>query len=88
MEEDIVEAELLRDDGGNRYLAGIAIATIAVALAFLMVSVVFTEVADKTLAEDSIDYGIRVPVWERGGLDYITNMSNGSVMAFGSYEIF
>ena len=74
MEGDIVEAELLRDDGGNRYLAGIASATIAVAIAFLMVSVVFTEVADKALDEDRIDYGVRVPVWERGGLDYVTNM--------------
>ena len=42
MEDDVVEAELFRDDGGNRYLAGIASASVAVAIAFLMVSVVLT----------------------------------------------
>ncbi|NCF96993.1 MAG: CocE/NonD family hydrolase, partial [Euryarchaeota archaeon] len=87
MEDDVVEAELLRDNNQNRYLKGIASAIIAVSIAFLMVSVVFTDVADKSLATDSVDYGIRVPVWERGDLDYITNLSNGFVMEFGDYEI-
>ena len=87
MEDDVVEAELLRDYNQNRYLTGIAGAAIAVAIAFLMVSVVFTDVADKSLSTDSVDYGIRVPVWERGDLDYITNLSNGFVMEFGDYEI-
>jgi hypothetical protein len=77
MEDDVVEAELLRDNNQNRYLTGIASATIAVSIAFLMVSVVFTDVADKSLSTDSVDYGIRVPVWERGDLDYITWICNG-----------
>ena len=82
------EAELHRDDNENRLLTGIAGATIAVSIVFLMVSVVFTDIAEKTLNEDTIDYGVRVPVWQRGELDYITNLTNGFVMEFGDYEIF
>ncbi len=87
MEEDVFEAELLRDSNENRYLTGIASVTIAVAIAFLMVSIVFTEVADKSIVNESVDYGVRVPVWERGNLDYITNQSNGFVMEFGDLEV-
>jgi predicted acyl esterase len=88
MEDDVYEAELHRDDNENRLLTGIAGATIAVSIVFLMVSVVFTDIAEKTLNEDTIDYGVRVPVWQRGELDYITNLTNGFVMEFGDYEIF
>ena len=30
---------------------------------------------------------MRVPVWERGNLNYITDQDNGFVMEFGPYEL-
>ena len=60
-------------------LAGIPIssmvllATIAVAIVFLLLGVTLDELWINQTSPDSEDRGIRVPVWERGNLEYITN---------------
>ena len=41
----------------------------------------------KSDGASEIDRGVRVPVWERGGQDYITNLTNGFVLETGDYEV-
>ena len=85
MEEEIFDAELaqpVRDNVIHNSLLGM---TGAVALAFLFLAVAFGEIANEFAGID--DVGVRVPVWERGNLPYITDGDNGSVMEFGPYQV-
>ena len=53
--------------------------TIAVAIVFLFLGI--TQGCKTDCARN--DRGVRVPVWERGGQDYITNLTNGFVLETG-----
>ena len=83
MEEEVYDAELANTSRDTNILNGLAAATVAVAIVFLFLGISYAEVIKSDLNSDSEDRGIRVPVWERGNLDYITNQDNGSVMEFG-----
>lgn len=83
------EAELAVANRDSSILNGLAGATVAVSLAFLMLAITYGDLAGTKFSgvDDSEDYGVRVPVWERGYLDYITDQDNGFVMEFGEYEV-
>ena len=83
------EAELAVANRDSSILNGLAGATVAVSLAFLMLAIAYGDLAGTKFSgvDDSEDYGVRVPVWERGYLDYITDQDNGFVMEFGEYEV-
>ena len=51
---------------GNQHLNGLAGTTVAVAIVFLMLGISIGEIADNVSSESSEDYGVMVPVWERG----------------------
>ena len=87
MEEEVYDAELANTSRDTNILNGLAAATVAVAIVFLFLGISYAEVIKSDLNSDSEDRGIRVPVWERGNLDYITNQDNGSVMEFGKFEL-
>jgi hypothetical protein len=86
MEDEIYFAEYAEPNRDKSILNGLALATVAVSIVFLMLAVMFGDVIESTMKSSS-NTGVRVPVWERGNLDYITNMDNGFVMEFGEYEI-
>jgi len=85
----VFEAELAVANRDSSILNGLAGATVAVSLAFLMLAITYGDLAGTKFSgvDDSEDYGVRVPVWERGYLDYITDQDNGFVMEFGEYEV-
>ena len=87
MEEEIYHAELADVKRETNILNGLAGTTVAVAIVFLMLGISLGDIADKLSSESNEDYGVRVPVWERGNLNYITNQDNGYVMEFGPYEL-
>ena len=87
MEEDVYEAELASADDGKSILNELMGATIAVSIAFLMVAIVFGDAIDSELTNNEEESGVRVPVWDRGKLDYVTDLDNGFVMEFGEYEV-
>jgi len=87
MEEEVYHAELADAKRETTLLNGLATATFAVAIVFLMFGIMWGEVANSEYSSDAVDYGSRVPVWERGNLNYATNMDNGFVMEIGPYEL-
>ncbi len=88
MEEELYHAELADASRDSNLLNTLAGSTIIVAILFLMLGITFGEAVKSQYAPEQEDYGVRVPVWERGGLDYITNESNGYVLEKGSLKIF
>ena len=86
MEEEIYHAELADAKRETNILNGLAGTTIAVSLVFLMLGVTLDAVVDKSASEEE-DLGVRVPVWERGNLNYVTDQDNGYVMEFGPYDL-
>ena len=87
MEEEIYHAELADVKRETNILNGLAGTTVAVAIVFLMLGISLGEIAEKNSSESEEDYGLRVPVWERGSLNYITDQNNSSVLEFGPYEL-
>ncbi len=87
MEEEVYHAELAETKRETNILNGLAATTVAVAIVFLMLSISVGEIIENKSSESTEDYGVRVPVWERGALNYVTDQENGSVMEFGSYDI-
>ena len=88
MEEELYHAELADASRDSNLLNTLAASTIIVAIIFLFLGITFGEAVKSQYAPEEEDYGVRVPVWERGYLDYITNESNGYVLEKGSFEIF
>ena len=87
MEEEIYHAELADAKREANILNGLAGTTVAVAIVFLMLGVSLGEIADNVNSESGEENGVRVPVWERGNLNYITDQNYSYVMEFGPYEI-
>ena len=79
-------AELANASRDTKILNGVAGVTIAVAIVFLFLGITLGEVV-KSDEAPGMDRGVRVPVWERGGQDYITNLTNGFVLETGDYEV-
>ena len=73
MEEEVYHAELADVKRDSNLLNVVAGSTVAVAIVFLMPGIAFGEVTNSLNSSGEEDYGVRVPVWERGDLDYITN---------------
>ncbi len=86
MEEEVYHAELADAKRETNILNGLAGTTIAVSIVFLMLGVTLDAVVDKSASPEE-DLGMRVPVWERGNLNYVTDQDNGFVMEFGPYEL-
>lgn len=87
MEDEIYHAELADVKRETNILNGLAATTVAVAIVFLMLGISLGEIVGKSTSESEEDFGLRVPVWERGSLDYITDQNNSSVLEFGPYEL-
>ncbi|RAH15564.1 MAG: hypothetical protein CMB20_001485, partial [Methanobacteriota archaeon] len=87
MEEEVYHAELANPNRDSNILNGVAAATFAVTIVFLLVAVVFGDVVDKKMTEQEANVGVRVPVWERGSQNYITDGEFGEVLEFGEYKL-
>lgn len=87
MDEEIFVAELANPNRDKAILNSVAAATFAVAIVFLLMAIMFGDVIDKSMTSSTNNSSVRVPVWERGNLDYITDKDHGFVMEFGDYEI-
>ena len=87
MEEEVYHAELASPNRDSNILNGVAAATFAVTIVFLLVAVVFGDVVDKKMTEQEANVGVRVPVWERGSQNYITDGEFGEVLEFGEYKL-
>ena len=87
MEEEVYDAELADVSRDRTLLNALAGATIAVAIVFLMLGIAFGEFINSEYSSEDEKYGVRVPVWERGKLDYVTNQNWSYVMEEGDYEI-
>ena len=87
MEEEVYEAELASTNRDTNLLNGLAGATVAVAIVFLMLGIAYGEVANNLYSSEDDERGVRVPVWERGTLNYITDQDYGQVMEFGTYDV-
>ena len=70
MEEEVYHAELASPNRDSNILNGVAAATFAVTIVFLLVAVVFGDVVDKKMTEQDANVGVRVPVWERGSQNW------------------
>lgn len=88
MQEEVYHAELADVNRDSNLLNVVAGSTVAVAIVFLMLGIAFGEVISSLNSSGEEDYGVRVPVWDRGDLDYITNENWSYVMETGPYEIF
>ena len=88
MDEEVFEAELADASRDSSLLNGLAGATVAVSLAFLMIAITVGDSHGSLLNQENASSDeIRVPVWERGTLNYITDQENGFVMETGNYDI-
>ena len=87
MEDEIYHAELADTKRETNLLNGLAGATVAVAIVFLMLGIMLGEVVKNEFTSKEEDYGVRVPVWERGNLNYITDQDNGFVMELSLIHI-
>ena len=83
MEEDVYHAELAEVSRDSNLLNTVAGATLVVAIVFLMLGITIGEVINSKFSSADEDYGVRVPVWERGDLNYITNENWSYVMEKG-----
>ena len=86
MEDDIYEAEVATPNRDAKLLNGLAAMTIAFSIGFLMMSVLFNDSVTTLVKGVEDDVGVRVEIWERGSLDYITDDTNGYVLEFGEYS--
>ena len=86
MEDDIYEAEVATPNRDAKLLNGLAAMTIAFSIGFLMMSVLFNDSVTTLAKGVEDDVGVRVEIWERGSLDYITDDTNGYVLEFGEYS--
>ena len=72
-------AELANTSRDTNILNGVAGVTVAVAIVFLILGISIGEVIKSDGSSGSEDRGVRVPVWERGTQNYITNQTHGFV---------
>lgn len=84
-EEELIAKLLTEKRGFLENPRNIAYATFAVAVVFVFMSMIFSPFAENLVEENEDRSEVRVPVWERGNLDYITDMDFGYVMEFGEY---
>ena len=87
MEEEVYHAELADAKRDGNLLNGLVGTTIAVAIVFLILGINIGKVIESKSSASSEYDGIRVPVWERGNLNYVTDQDWGVVMEFGPYEL-
>ena len=87
-EEELIVGKLLTERNSIfSKPATIAYATFAFAVVFVLMSMIFSPFAENIDENDSTsNSSIRVPVWERGSLDYVTTGDNGYVMEEGTYQ--
>ena len=80
-------AELANTSRDTKILNGVAGVTVAVAIVFLILGISIGEVIKSGGSSGAEDRGVRVPVWERGSQNYITNLTHGFVLENGDYEV-
>ena len=87
-EEEVIVGKLLTEKNSIFSKPGtIAYATFAFAVVFVLMSMIFSPFADNIDdGDNTANSSIRVPVWERGSLDYLTTGDNGYVMEQGTYQ--
>ena len=64
----------------------LAVTSIVVVI-FMFLAGIYGETITNNLILEEPKSNVRVPVWERGSLDYVTDQDFGQVMEFGEYEI-
>ena len=87
-EEELIVGKLLTERNSIfSKPATIAYATFAFAVVFVLMSMIFSPFAENIDENDSTsNSSIRVEVWERSSLDYLTTGDNGYVMEQGTYK--
>ncbi|MAO69748.1 MAG: hypothetical protein CL983_01535 [Euryarchaeota archaeon] len=73
--------------GINQTLNKVLGATSVVVVIFIVIAAMHEKAIGNAILDNNNDTYVRVPVWERGDYDYITNEDYGYVMEFGEYEI-
>ena len=61
--------------------------TLAISLVFLFLSAVFGDAFVNLVADEEVEQGIRVPVWERYTLPYETDGDFGVALEVGPYDV-
>ena len=62
-------------------------ATSVMVVIFIVIAAIHGETISKNITENEDNSYVRVPVWERGNENYITNENYSYVMEFGEYEV-
>ena len=95
MADDAVLAELVEpdwksyqrhDSNPTREFNSILASTIALAIVFLFIAMTFEPIISEE-ADEKFSTDVRVPVWDRYLLNYVTNDNYSYVMEFGEYEL-
>ena len=73
--------------GINQTLNKVLGATSVLLVIFIVVAAMHEKAIGNAILDNNNDNYVRVPVWERGNYDYITNEDYGYVMEFGEYEV-
>ena len=87
-EEELIAKLLTEKRGFLENPRNIAYATFAVSVVFVFMSMIFSPFAENLTEENENRSEVRVPVWERGNLDYITEYNHSSKSHLLNFEIF
>ena len=86
--ESVVIATPVAEAAGiNQTLNKVLGATSVIVVIFIVIAATHGEAISNGIIENNDDSFVRVPVWERGNLDFITNENYSYVMEFGEYEV-
>ncbi|MAK04537.1 MAG: hypothetical protein CMA03_01450, partial [Euryarchaeota archaeon] len=86
--ESVVIATPVAETAGiNQTLNKVLGATSVIVVIFIVIAATHGEAISNGIIENNDDSFVRVPVWERGNFDFITNENYSYVMEFGEYEV-
>ena len=86
--ESVVIATPVAEAAGiNQTLNKVLGATSVIVVIFIVIAAIHGEAISNGIIENNDDSFVRVPVWERGNFDFITNENYSYVMEFGEYEV-
>ena len=87
--DDVIIAELTESSNSSatREFNVVIGATLAISLAFLFISAVYGDAFVSMMVDDEDTNNVRVPVWERHKLPYMTSGDYGVALEVGPYEL-
>ena len=87
--DDVIIAELSESSNSSatREFNVVIGATLAISLAFLFISAVYGDAFVSMMVDDEDANEVRVPVWERHKLPYMTSGDYGVALEVGPYEL-